>query len=76
MSLLEQNTTSKKRVDDNDATKLETGNSNKYKVKTICYSAVYIKELVEKLQKIYYLILYKSYLEKKNLEASLNGPAL
>ena len=45
MSLLEQNTIKKKRVDKKIAEQLEFGNDNKkYKVKDICNSIIYVTE--------------------------------
>ena len=57
MSLLEKNTIRKERVDKN-ITELDVGNnSSEYKVKPICNSAVYIKELESShLPRLYYLV--------------------
>lgn len=42
-------------------------NENKeYKVETIQDSAVYARELVDSLLRLYYLILQKNYLEEEN----------
>ena len=69
MSLLEQDTTKKRQVDEN-ATELAELNANnnksgKYKVEAICDSAVYIKKSAYHLPRLYYLISWKYYLEKK-----------
>ncbi len=70
VSLLEHDTTKKKRVDkttfmlqfEND------GNGKKYKVEAICDSVIYAKELDSghHLPGLYYLVSWKSYLEEKN----------
>ena len=58
MLLLEQNTTRKRRVDENNATKLDAGSNEggKYKVKAIYNSAVYIKKSSGHLPGLYYLV--------------------
>ena len=45
----------------------EIGNNKKYKVETIQKSAIYIKKVNGHLLKLYYLIIWKSYLEKINI---------
>ena len=69
MSLLEQDTTKKGRVDEN-ATKLAelntVENSSEYKVKAICDSAVYGKKLASHLLGLYYLVSWKDYLKEEN----------
>ena len=67
MLLLERNTTKKRQVDEN-ATELDTNdnNSGKYKVKAICDNAVYAKESIGYLPKLYYLVSWKSYPKKEN----------
>ena len=69
VSLLEQNTTKKERVDENNATKLNAGRNKggEYKVEAIYDSAVYARELESGyLPRLYYLVSWKSYLEKEN----------
>ena len=70
MSLLEQNTTKKGRVDKKTAEQLEfeTGGNNKeYKMEGICNSVVYAKELeAGHLLGLYYLVSWKGYLEDKS----------
>ena len=58
MSLLEQDTTRKELVDENNAIKLDVGdNKNKeYKVKAIWNSTVYAKKLKGYLPGLYYLV--------------------
>ena len=65
--MLKQDTTKKKRVDENK-TELDTNNNNeKYKIETICNSIVYTKKLKSNyLLKFYYLFSWKDYLEKEN----------
>ena len=67
MLLLEQDITRKEWVDEN-GTKLDAGDNkgNKYKVKAICDSAVYARELAGHLPGLYYLVSWKGYLEEKN----------
>lgn len=43
--------------------KLDKSNNKKYKVKVICKSEVYIRELEGHLSSFYYLVSWKSYLE-------------
>ena len=70
MSLLEQNTTKKGRVDKKITEKLEFkagGNNKEYKMKGICDSAVYTRESeVSHLLGFYYLVSWKSYPEDEN----------
>ena len=67
VSLLEQDTTRKGRVDKN-ATELDAGEDNgEYKVEAIWDSAVYAKESEsDHLPGLYYLVSWKDYLEEKN----------
>ena len=69
MSLLEQDTTRKERVDEN-VTKLDTGDnkSGEYKVGSIYDSKVYTREpkFGYHLPRLYYLIIWKRYPEKDN----------
>ena len=70
MSLLDQNTTIKKRVDKKTIKQLEfeTGGDNEeYKVEDICDNAVYIRESkVGYLLGLYYLVSWKSYHEDES----------
>ena len=67
VSLLEQDTTEKGRVDEKTAEQLEFeagGNNEEYKVEGICDSTVYVKESeAGQLPGLYYLISWKGYLE-------------
>ena len=67
ISLLEQDTTRKGRMDKN-VTELDAGNDEggQYKVETICDSAIYARESVSHLPWLYYLISWKGYLEEEN----------
>ena len=67
MSLLEQNTTRKGRVDEN-ATELDVGDNNgEYKVEAIWDSVVYARESKSgHLPGLYYLVFWKGYLEEEN----------
>ena len=58
MSLLEQDILRKRRVDENNATKLDAGDNEgvEYKVEAICDSAVYTRELAGHLPELYYLV--------------------
>ena len=58
MSLLEQNTTKKGRVDKNDASELDAGDneSEKYKVKAIWDSVVYARKSTSYLPRLHYLV--------------------
>ena len=68
MSLLEQNTTRKGRVDKNGTTELDAGNdSDEYKVEAICDSIVYARESESgHLPGLYYLVFWKGYPEEEN----------
>ena len=71
MSLLEQDTTKKERVDKNatELAKLDAGgnDSNEYEVEAICDSAVYARESEPgHLPGLYYLVFWKGYPEEKN----------
>ena len=65
MSLLEQNTTKKGRVD-KKIMELEVGNRKEYKVEAIWDSAVYANKAKSHLLGLYYLVACKRYLEEKN----------
>ena len=67
MSLLEQNTTRKERVNENK-TKLDAGNnSGEYKVEAICNNAVYARKSESGyLSGLYYLVFWKGYLKERN----------
>ena len=68
VSLLEQDTTKKGRVDEN-ATELDAANdeSGEYEVEAICDSAVYAKESESgHLPGLYYLVSWKGYPEEEN----------
>ena len=66
MSLLEQNTTSKKKVDKR-VTELKAGNSKECKIETIQNSAVYAsKSESGQLSGLYYLVACKGYPEEEN----------
>ncbi len=65
MSLLEQDITKKGWVE--TTIELDKGNSEEYKVETICDSKVYAKESDSgQLPSLYYLVLWKDYLEEEN----------
>ena len=68
MSLLEQDTTRKRRVNKNNATELDAGNnSGEYKVETIWDSAVFARESESgHLPGLYYLVSWKGYPEEEN----------
>ena len=63
--LLKQNTTKKGQVN-NTQLEFEAGDNKKYKVEDIQDSTVYAKESTEQLLGLYYLVLWKGYLKKKN----------
>ena len=69
MSLLEQDTTRKRQVDEKTL-QLEfenDGEDEEYEVKAICNSAVYVKELESgQLSRFYYLISLKDFPEEEN----------
>ena len=66
VSLLEQDTTRKGRVDEK-AMELDAGDNKEYKVKAICDSAVYAKESAGHLPGLYYLVSWKGYPEEENI---------
>ena len=69
MSLLEQDTTRKGRVDENamELAKLDAGKDNsEYKVEAIRDSAVYTRESAVHLPGLYYLVSWKGYPEEEN----------
>ena len=70
MSLLEQDTTRKGRVDENatELTKLDAGgdDSGEYEVEAIRDSAVYARESAGHLPGLYYLVSWKGYPEEEN----------
>ena len=68
VSLLEQDITRKRRVDENNATELDAGNdSSDYGVEVIRDSAVYARESKSgHLPGLYYLVSWKGYLEEEN----------
>ena len=67
MSLLEQDTNRKGRVDEN-VTEFEAGNNGKYEVEGIRNSAVYAKESVAgHLPGLYYLISWNGYPKEENI---------
>ena len=68
MSLLEQDTTRKRQVEDNVMQlEFEVGDDPEYKVKAIRNSAVYARKLeAEHLLGLYYLISWKSYSKEEN----------
>ena len=66
VSLLEQDTTRKGRVDEN-ATELDAGeDSGEYEVEAIRDSAVYARESAGHLPGLYYLVSWKGYPEEEN----------
>ena len=66
VSLLEQDTTRKERVDE-QVTELEAGDSEEYEVEAIWDSAVYASELeLGQLPGLYYLVAWKRYPEEEN----------
>ena len=67
VSLLKKNIT-KKRAVNNMQLKFEVINNEKYKIDGIWNSVFYAKELaIRQLLKLYYLVLWKSYPEDKNI---------
>ena len=70
VSLLEQDTTKKGRVDENatELAKLDAGDDEggEYKVEAICDSAIYARESAGYLPELYYLVSWKGYLEEEN----------
>ena len=71
MSLLEQDSTRKERVDRKIAEKLKFeagGNNKEYELEGICNSAVYARELeADYLSGFYYLVFWKSYPKDKSI---------
>ena len=65
MSLLELAVFEKRQVDENE-TKLDAGNSGRYKLVTIYNSKIYVKESASYLLMFYYLVFWKCYLKEKN----------
>ena len=67
MSLLEQDTTRKGRMDEN-ATELDAGDDEggEYKVETIWDSAGYARKSADYLSGLYYLVCWKDYPEEEN----------
>ena len=63
--LLKQNITKKRRVNDMQL-EVEAGDNKKYEVDGIWDSAVYTRESARQLPMLYYLVLWKGYLEKEN----------
>ena len=67
MSLLEQGTTRKERVDKKVIElEFEAGNSKEYKVEAIWDSTNYANKAEGHLPGLYYLVVWKEYLEKEN----------
>ena len=68
ISLLEQDITKKRRVDEN-VTKLDASkdDSEEYKVEVIWKNEVYIRESEGYPPRLYYLVSYKRYLEEENI---------
>ena len=67
MSLLEQDTTRKRGVDDENTAELDAGNeSGEYEVEAIQNSAIYAKKVDGHLLGLYYLVAWKGYPEEKN----------
>ena len=68
MSLLKQDTTRKKRIDKNNANKLDAcdNKGGEYKVEAIWDSAIYARESTEHLLGLYYLVFWKDYLKEEN----------
>ena len=68
MSLLEQDTTTKKRINKlflEPEPEFDAGNNKKYKVEAIKDSAIYAKEAKKYLSGLYYQISWKDYPEIK-----------
>ena len=67
MSLLEQDTIKKERVDEENAEKLDDGDKKEYEVEAIWDSAVYAKKSESgHLLGLYYLVSWKGYPEEEN----------
>lgn len=63
--LLKKDNTKKGQINKFSA-KFEMGNNKKYNVKAICNNAVYAKKVDRHLPGLYYLVIWKSYLEEEN----------
>ena len=68
MSLLEQDTTRKRR--EFSVPEFKPGNDKEYEVEAIRDSAVYAKEADGHLPGLYYLVTWKGYPEKENISSS------
>ncbi len=71
MSLLEQDSTRKRRVDDilpkpKKDLEFEAEDNKKYEVKAISDSAVYSQQANNQMLGLYYLVLWKSYSKEEN----------
>ncbi len=72
MSLLEQDTTRKERVDNKalpepeKELEFEAGGNKEYEIEAIINSAVYSQQANNQISGLYYLILWKSYSEEEN----------
>ena len=65
--LLEQDTTKKGRVNDMQLNfEFKAGDNKEYKIEGIRDSAIYARKSAGQLLRLYYLVLWKSYLEEKN----------
>ena len=64
---LKQNIIKKKQVDINAIELVASNDKKKYKVKAICNNAIYIRESVDYLLELYYIIFKKNYLKKENI---------
>ena len=66
--LLKHNIHKKSWLNENRIAKFDASNNEKYKIKAIWDNAIYVKKLASNhLPKLYYLLLIKYCLEKKNL---------
>ena len=54
----------------------DKSNDMEYKVKTICNSVVYAKEIDRHLLRLYYLVVWKGYSKKKHLETFFGSHTL
>ena len=69
MSLLEQDTTRKGRMNElfsEPEPKFDTGNNKEYEVEVIIDSVIYAKEAKKHLLDLYYLVFWKGYLEEES----------
>ena len=67
VSLLQQDITRKRQVDDKNAAELDAGyKSGEYEVEAIRESAVYAKKADGHLSRLYYLVAWKGYPEEEN----------